>query len=180
MPEGLETEIAHFLKGLLCGPVIDGHTINGEEHAGAIAAKPAVHQDFFPGPLLREGQKFHEILVLGSRPAASADIHDAHAECLGFFAFGFCQAFSFAAQVDDQGDAKFFEFAQTFVVGLRTAIKLIVQLSDIRHSAKMPCLRVRWMRCVRRVGAGILCKSFCGGERKKQHNERENRSKQHK
>src|SRR5260370_21553554 len=105
MPEGLEMEIAHFLKGLLCGPVIDGYTINGEEHAGAIAAKPAAHEDFSPGPLLREGQKFHEILVRASLPAASADIHYAHPHGLAFFAFAFCQALSLAAQVDHHCEA---------------------------------------------------------------------------
>ena len=48
----------------------------------------------------------------------------------------------------------------------------IVQLADISDSVKMQRLRVGWMR---RVGAGILCKSFCGGERE---NERRNEREQ--
>jgi hypothetical protein len=102
------------------------------------------------------------------------NIHDAHAEAPSFFTLGLCQPFPFAAKVNDQGDAKFFQFPQACVIRLRTTIQKIVDLAHIGDSVKTQCLREGWMRGMR---AGMLCKSFCRGEReRKQRNERESES----
>jgi len=131
VPESVEAEEEHFVQGLLGGPFFDGHAVGGDEDAGTVVAKTAMHEDFLIGIVAEERKELNDLCVRGWSPAADGDVDETHAERFGLLALLFDSFLVFAAKINDGGDAEFFEFGQALRFGLRAAIEMIVDFAAI-------------------------------------------------
>ncbi len=136
MPEAVEAKEIHFLDGLVGRPAVVRHTIGGDENAGAIIAEAAVNEDFFI-VILEEGKKLRDLFVGGRRPAAYGNVDEAHAEGFGLLAFTLNLLTTFAAKIDDGGDAEFLEPRDAFGMRLRATKERIVDFSGIVNTREL-------------------------------------------
>lgn len=106
VPEAVEAEEVHFLGGLLGGPFLDGHAIDGGENTGAIVAEAAVHKDFLPGIVAEEREKLDDLFIGWRIPATDGNIDKAHAHGFGMLALPDDFFAILAAQINNCGDAQ--------------------------------------------------------------------------
>ncbi len=168
MPEAVEAEEVHFLGGLFGGPFLKGHAISSDKNTGAIVAKTAVHENLLPRSIAAEqGEKLDELLVGWRRPATDGDVHKAHAEGFGGFALPSDFVETFAAQIDDGGDAQFFQFRKSSFFGLRTAVENFGDFAGVVDSGDVQFLSVSGANDGRSGGLrGILGENRRGKEEK--------------
>ena len=142
VPEAVEAEEVHFLGGLFGGPFLEGHAIGSDENTGAIVAKTAVHENLLPRSAAEEGEKLDELFVGRRRPTADGDVHKAHAERFCGLAFPFDFVATFAAQIDDGGDAQFFQLNKAVFLGLCAAVEGFGDFSRVVNSGEVEFLSV--------------------------------------
>lgn len=135
VPVRMEAEREHFRYGLIGRPALEGNAVGGDEDAGAILAKFAVNEDFLGRRFTKESEELGELN--GGRRGETADRNrnEVNAERIGARTFQISSVGSFTAQVDDGGDAEFFEFGEIGKVRLRAAKKRIRNFSGVRNSA---------------------------------------------
>jgi len=131
MPKSVETKKIHLVQGLLGEPFLEGHTIGGNEDAGAIIAEAAVHKNLFFRIIVEEREKLNHLFIRGRGPSTDGDLHETHAQGLGLLAFPGNLCGVFTAKIDNGGDAEFFEFGQTLRSGLRAAIKMVIDSAGV-------------------------------------------------
>ena len=124
--------------------MLESNAIGGNEDARPVVSKPAVNIDFFPWPLLKKREELNELLVLGRRPAASANVEQMHAVLLGTPSFCSNCALPLAAKVHDGGYADLSQLFDTSFVGLRAAIEKVVDLANVGHAAQLDFFCERW------------------------------------
>ncbi len=117
VPEAVEAKKVHFFHGLFGGPLLKGHAISSDKNTGAIVAETTVHENLLPGSAAEEGEKLDELLVGWRRPATDGDVYKAHAEGFGGFALPCDFVETFAAQIDDGGDAQLLNLGDFSRVG---------------------------------------------------------------
>jgi hypothetical protein len=109
VPNTVEAEEVHLMKGLLGGPLFKGHAIGGHEDSGAVFAEMAMDENFLRGVLTKERQELEHLLVGGGGPAANGDADETHAQGLDLLAFPLDFGGIFEAEIDDGVDAEFLE-----------------------------------------------------------------------
>ena len=167
MPEAVEAEEVHFLGGLFGGPFLEGHAIGSDENTGAIVAKTAVHENFLARSAAEEGEKLNELFVGWGRPATDGNVHEAHAERFGGFALPYDFVETFAAQIDDGGDAQFFQFNKAVFLGLCAAVENFGDFAGVVDSGDVQFLSVSGANDGRSGGLrGILGENRRGKEEK--------------
>jgi hypothetical protein len=134
VPEAVEAEEIHFFGGLLGGPFLDGHAIDGGENAGAIVTEAAVHKDFLAGIVAEEREKLDDLFIGGRIPAADRNVDKAHAQGFGVLALPDDFFAILAAQINDGGDAQNLQFREAHFPRLRAAIQDIVDFSGVGNS----------------------------------------------
>ena len=134
VPEAVEAEEIHFFGGLVGGPLLDGHAIDGGENAGAIVAEAAVQEYFLPGIVAEEREKLDHLFVTGRGPATNGNVDEAHAQGFGVLALPDDFFAILAAQIDDGSDAQNFELREAHFTRLRAAIQDIVDFSGVGNS----------------------------------------------
>ena len=137
MPKAIEAEEVHFLGGLFGGPLLKGHAINGDKNTGAIVAETAMHENLLPWIAAEQGEKLDELFVGWRRPATDGDVYKAHAEGFGGFALPCDFVETFAAQVDDGGDAQLFQLRKARFLGLRAAVEDFGNFSRVGNSGEV-------------------------------------------
>lgn len=140
VPETIETKKIHFLDGLLVGPFLHRHAIAGDEHAGAIVAEAAVHEDFFFWIVMKQRKKLRYLRVRWRSPATDRDVHKADAERFGLFALPRNSLSIFAAEIDNRCDSELLEFCKPRLSRLRSAIEKVIQFSRIGDSIDVQLL----------------------------------------
>jgi len=119
---------------LLGGPFVDGHAIGGDEHAGAIIAEAAVHENFFFGVIVKEGKELNHLLIRWRGPSIDRNKDETHAQGVGLLAFPGDRVGIFTAKIDNGGDAEFLEFGQALRSGLRAAIKMVIDSAGVGNA----------------------------------------------
>jgi len=164
VPEAVEAEEIHFLGGLVGGPFLDGHAIDGGENAGAIVAEAAVQEYFLTGIVAEEREKLDDLFVAGRGPATDGNVDEAHAQGFGVLALPDDFFAILAAQIDDGSDAQNFELREAHFTRLRAAIQDIVDFSGVGNSGNDDFFTVSRLR---EGGSGSLRRSLRGRLRKK-------------
>src|SRR5258708_4985622 len=158
MPKAIEAEEVHFLGGLFGGPLLKGHAVNGDKNTSAIVAETAMHENLLPWIAAEQGEKLDELFVGWRRPTADGNVHKAHAEGLGGFALPCDFVETFAAQIDDGGDAQLFQLRKARFLGLRSAVEDFGNFSRVGNSGEVEFFSVsgpkdgRRGRCRRVLG----------------------------
>ena len=106
VPEAVKAEEIHFFHRLIGRPFVDGHAIDGGEHAGAIVAEVAVDEDFLPRIVTEEREKLDDLFIGWRRPATYRNVDKAHAQGFGVLTFPKDFFAVLATQIDDGGDAQ--------------------------------------------------------------------------
>ena len=151
MPEPFEMEVVHFFQGVFGRPMLKSDAICGEKDASAVVPKPTMDVERLLRSFLKKGKELNELFVFWRRPAAGADVNDFHGMCRGPVSFCCDCALPLATQINDGGDAEFFQLLDTFFIRLRTAVKKIVDLARGRKSIQLNFLcerrtgRMRWI-----------------------------------
>ena len=104
----LEAEGKHFGCGLIRRPVIKSNAVGGDEYAGAVLTKFAMHENFLRRKFAEESEELGELRGSGIGKAAHRNGNKMNAEGFGAGTFLFADAMRFAAQINDGGDAEFF------------------------------------------------------------------------
>lgn len=146
MPEAVETEEVHFFQCLLGGPFFDGHAIGGHEDAGAVVAIAAMHENLLVGVIAKVGKELQDLFVGGRGPSADGDVDETHAQGLGLAALPEDFFAILAAEIDDGGDAEFFEFGKALGPRLRAAVEMIVNFSAIGNGGDAKLFSVSRMQ----------------------------------
>src|SRR3974390_602472 len=131
VPERFEMEFVHFRKSLRGSPMLEGNAIRGEKYAGAIAAEPAMNENRLLGAFGNRREELGHLLVGRRRPAIARNQNIFHSKFFRLLSLVLAVVSEFAAQIDDGGDAAFFQFFQSLFVRLRAAIEMMVQFSGI-------------------------------------------------
>lgn len=134
MPGVVETESVHFGQRLIGGPMIESDTIGGDEDTGAVVAEPAVNEDSLSGRLAKERKELRKLPGSRIREAANGNGDEMHAERLGTRAFRLSGARGTGTQIDDCGDAEFFQLCESVQTGLRATKKLLGNFSRVRNA----------------------------------------------
>ncbi len=137
VPEAVEAKKVHFFHGLFGGPLLKGHAISSDKNTGAIVAETTVHENLLPGSAAEEGEKLDVLLVGWRRPATDGDVYKAHAEGFGGFALPCDFVETFAAQVDDGGDAQLFQLRKARFLGLRAAVENLGDFSRVGNTGEV-------------------------------------------
>src|SRR5262249_52754052 len=93
--------------------------------------------DSFFRPLLKKRKELNELLVLRRRPAAGANVDEAHTVFFRALSFRFDGALPLAAKVHNGGDANFFQLLDASFVRLRTTVEKIVDLAHVGDAAQL-------------------------------------------
>lgn len=133
MPKTVESEEIHFVHGLLGGPIFVSHAVGGHEYSGAVVAKSAMYKNFFL-LVAKEREKLRNLFVAWRSPAADRNIYETNSQGFRLLALTIAELRIFAAQINDGGDAEFFQLLQAVGVGLRTAIKIAGDATTVRES----------------------------------------------
>src|ERR1700739_5005865 len=112
MPSVVETEGIHLGEGLLGGPMVEGNAIAGDEDAGAIVAEATMNKNGFARSLAEQGKKLCDLRGRWIGKTADRNRNETDAESFGARAFQLAGVGRFAAQIDDGGDAEFFQFGK--------------------------------------------------------------------
>ena len=137
MPESLKMKGVHFAQRLLRRPTVESDAVHGNEYAGTIAAKPAVDEDALPRLLLNERKKLSNLFIFRWSPAIAFYVDEMHAEGFRARAFGLHGAAALASEIDNHVDTKFVKGFKSFLVGLTTTIKKVVDLGAIGNTWKV-------------------------------------------
>src|SRR6266403_3814338 len=86
MPKAVEAKQIHLFHGLLGRPFVEGYAIGGDEHAGAIIAEAAVHENFLFGVIVEEGKELNHLLIRWRRPSTYRNMHETQAHGVGLLA----------------------------------------------------------------------------------------------
>ncbi len=124
-------ECAHFLDSLLRRPALERDAVRSDEHAAAVAAQPAVDEDFPSGPLANQREELGNFFICGCSPAGAREIDKANAEGLCVLPFILDQPREFAAQIDNSIDAELLELCHSVILWLCAAIEEIINLTEI-------------------------------------------------
>ena len=140
VPQAVEAKEIHLFDGLVSSPFLGSNAISGDEDAGAILAKAAVHEDLVPRIVVEEREKLHDLFVGWGRPAIDGDVDKTHAEGFGVLALPFDFFAVFTAQVDDGVDAKDFQLREADFPWLRAAIENFGNFTGVGNAANMQFL----------------------------------------
>src|SRR6266478_5474016 len=170
VPEAVKAEEIHLLHRLFWRPLLHSDAVDGGEHAGAIVTEAAVDEDFLPRVVAEEREKLGNLFIAWRRPATDGNVDKAHAQRFGVFAFPKDLFVVFAAQIDDGGDAQYFELRETDFPGLRTAIEEIRDFSSVGNSGDAHFLSVSslWKGRSRGWRRGLRWRLRKKGKRKKE------------
>src|SRR5713101_8372771 len=170
MPEAVEAKEIHLVHGLFGGPFLDGHAIDGGENAGAIVAEAAVQENFLPRIVAEQREKLYDLFVGWRGPATDGNVLKAHAERFGALALPGDFFAILAAQIDDGGDAQYFQLREAHFPGLCAAIKGLADFSGVVNSRDMNFFSVSRLRESRSGGRRGVRRSRLSrkGKRKKE------------
>src|SRR5229473_458892 len=170
VPEAVKAEEIHFFQGLIGRPLLHSHAVDGGEHAGAIVTKAAVDEDFLARMIAQKREKLGNLFIGWRRPAADRNVYKAHAQRFGVLALPKDFFAIFAAQIDDGGDAQYFELRETDFPGLRAAVEEIRDFSSVGNSGDAHFLSVSSLRKGRSRGwrRGLRWRLRKKGKRKKE------------
>src|SRR5260370_42189013 len=151
VPETVKAEEIHFFQGLIGRQLLHSHAVDGGEHAGAIVTEAAVDEDFLPRAVAEKREKLGNLFIAWRRPATDRNVDKAHAQRFGVFAFPKDLFVVFAAQIDNGGDAQYFELRENDVLRVRAAIEEIRDFSSVGNSGdayflSMSSLRKGWAK----------------------------------
>ncbi len=121
-------------------PFIRGYAISGDENAGAIFTEVAVHEDFLSRIVVEKREKLDDLFVGWGRPAIDGDVDKAQAKRFGVLALPFDFFAVLGAQIDDGGDAQYFQLREAHFSGLCAAIQSIGDFPGIRNSGDVQFL----------------------------------------
>ncbi len=170
VPEAVKAEEIHFFQGLISRPLLHSHAVDGGEQAGAIVTEAAVDEDFLPRAVAQEEEKLDHLFIGWRRPAADRNVDKAHAQRFDVLALPKQLFAIFAAQIDDGGDAQYFELRETDFPGLRAAVEEIRDFSSVGNSGDAHFLSVSSLRKGRSRGwcRGLRWRLRKKGKRKKE------------
>ena len=140
VPEAVEAEEIHFFQGLIGRPLLHGHAIDGGEHAGAIVTEAAVNEDLLPRMVAKKREKLDNLFIGWRRPAADGNVDKAHAQRFGVPALPKYLFAVFPAQIDNGGDAQYFELRETDFLGLCAPVKEIRNFTGVGNSGDVKFL----------------------------------------
>jgi len=140
VPQAIEAKEIHFFDGLIGSPFIGGDAISGDENAGAIVAKTAVHKNFLARIIAEQREKLDKLFVGRSRPATDGDLYKAHTQGFGTLALPVEFFAVFAAEVNDGGDAENFQFGEADFPRLRAAIENLGNFTAVRNAINVQFL----------------------------------------
>jgi hypothetical protein len=172
MPGAVETEVVHFLQGLIGRPLFDGHAIGGDEDAGAIFTEMAMHEDFLRGIVAEKRKKLKHLLICGRSPAADRNMNETHAQGLDLLALPEDFRGILEAEIDDGADAEFLELGEPLGFGLSTTKEMIVDSAAIGNGGDAKFFAVGGMHFRGNNGLGLLL-SGKGARKERQRNKRE-------
>lgn len=124
-------EFAHFLDGLLGRPTLEGNAVRSDKHAAAIAAQPAMNEDFPAGLLPDQREESSDFFICGQSPARARQIDKSNVQRLCSLPFSLCRPWRLTAQIDDGIDAEPLELFHSVIFGLPATIEEIVDLAEI-------------------------------------------------
>src|SRR5713226_4971558 len=142
MPETMEAEEVHLVKGLIGRQFLNGHAISGDKNAGAIVAETAVHENLLFGVVAEKRKELNDLLIRGRRPSADWDVHETNAQGFQFFALPVDFLRIFTAQVHDGGDSQFFQLIQALFSGLGAAIEMVVDFAGVGKARDIELLAI--------------------------------------
>lgn len=116
--------------------MLEGNAVGGDEDAGTVFAKFAVDENFLNGSFAEERKKPGELPGSRSRETADRNRNEMHSERFGAKTFLLAQRGRFAAQVNDRGNAKFFQFAEIGKMRLGATKKGIGNLSSVGNAVE--------------------------------------------
>jgi hypothetical protein len=158
--------------------VIEGDAVGSDEDTCAVFAKFAVDKNFLRRNFAKESEKFSELSGTGSGEAADGKENEVNAEGFCLEALLIARVGKFTAQIDDGGDAEFFEFGKTGKMRLRAAKKMIGNFSGVGNARERDFLgggrrgrSVESRRLAQRNGVREERKGESEEERKKSHSE---------
>lgn len=168
VPKAVETEEVHLLHSLFGGPFFDGHAIRGDENAGAIVTKAAVHEDFLARIVAEKKEKLSNLFIGWRSPAIDGNVDEAHAERFGVFAFPLNFFAIFAAQIHDGSHAQHFQFSEAHFSGLCPAVQDLRDFPGIPNSVDVQFLSVRGLHRGRNGCSCIGLRGKSEGQEKKE------------
>src|SRR5262249_3870431 len=142
-----------------------------------VVAQPAMDIDFFFRPLLKKRKELNEFLVLRRRPAAGANVDEAHAVFFRALSFRFDGALPLAAKVHNGGNADFLQLLDASFVRLRTTVEKIVDLAHVGDAAQLDFFGKRRTGRLSRI-AGASGARAPGGEKRGEKQSKNLRSRQ--
>lgn len=129
----MKMEKTHLVIGLVGGPMLLGHAVCGDHHAGAIIAEVAMHKDFIFGMVSAQLEKLGNLIVAGSQVSARGDRHVAHSQ--RFNGALLRRLWATVTKIDYDGDAQILQLLITGCVGLRAAIESVADLAGVWNAA---------------------------------------------
>jgi hypothetical protein len=117
----VEVEGEHLVVGLIGGPMVFGYAVGGNDYAGAIVAKVAVDEDFFPRVVAQELEKRSDLIVGGAEKCAGGYADVAHAGRLNRFLLRV--SFASVAEIHNDGNAEILQLAIADSARLGAAIQ---------------------------------------------------------
>ena len=110
MQEAPKAEGKHFRCGLIGRPVIKGNAVGGDEYAGAVLTIFAVNENLLRRRFAEKSEELGELRGSGIGKSADGNRNKTNAKRLGAGTLLIAGVRRFATQVDNGGDAEFFEF----------------------------------------------------------------------
>lgn len=136
VPRLIEAKGAHFRDGLVGGPVLEGDAVGSDENPGAIFAKFAMNENLLRRSGADEGEELRELRGGGIGETTNGNRDKMNAEGFGTRTFLSASVRRFAAQINDGGDAEFFELVESGKTRLRAAKELIGNFSSVVNTGK--------------------------------------------
>lgn len=134
VPETVESKETHFVEGLVDRPFFDGHTIGGDEDAGAVFAIVAVDEDFFVRTSGEEREELHDLVVRGRGESSDRDAYEVYAQLFGFGFFAFADSGGLAAEIDDGSDAEFLKLLECGNMRLSPTKKRFIDFAGVGNA----------------------------------------------
>lgn len=112
MPGTIEAERDHFGYGLVGRPMIEGDAVGSDEHSGTVLAKLTVNENFLRRRTLQKLEKFGELCGSGIGETANGKRNEMNAQRFSLLLLAIAKMARLGAQINDDGDADFFQFSK--------------------------------------------------------------------
>src|ERR1700730_9559113 len=167
MPETVESQIEHFLYSSLRWKFFNGDPGKSNENTGAVIAVAAMHKNLFLRVVAKNREKFRNLFVRGRSPSIHGNVHEANPQCFRAFFFPADFGLVFLAEIDNRGDAEFFQLEQTRISRLGATKQMIVDLAGIGNAGDAKFFSEDGMRCGWRGGWLLRLRAEVRGKKKR-------------